>query len=233
MKVACIFLTLDRLELSIRCIQNNFYNSQLDADVFLIDNGSSPENYERTKAAYPHWKKTYQFKKNKGIAAAINKGISFAKGYDAIVTLANDIIMPAGWLRAMVEHATRIENTGMIGIHCVESLPPLSAKGVHEIYTPFGNVLITRKAIDKVGGFNTDFGSYGMEDADYAHRLHYAGGFVNYYLPDLKSEHIGHDVGVDTTYRKVKDESLAKAGDVMAIALKKYKKGDYFIKYAS
>lgn len=231
MKVACIFITLDRPALTVKCIRQNFFNSGLDADVFLIDNGSTPENLQLFKTEYPHFKKVYAFKENKGISAAINKGLKLTNGYDAVVTLANDIIMPDGWLKSMVEAAQRIPETGMIGIHCVEHLPALTANNIHEIFCPFGNVLITRKAIDTVGGFNTDFGIYGMEDTDFAHRLHYAGGFVNYYLPGMKSEHIGHDVGDGSEYRKSKDESLLKSGEILNQAIERYKKGDYFIKY--
>lgn len=231
MKVACIFITLDRPELTVKCIRKNFYNSGLDADVFLIDNGSTADNLQLFKKEYPFFKKVHAFKKNEGVAAAINKGLKLSKDYDAVVTLANDILMPDGWLNAMVESAQRIHETGMIGIHCVEELPPMTENGVHEVYCPFGNVLITRKAIATIGGFNTDFGIYGMEDSDFAHRLHYAGGFVNYYLPGLKSEHIGHDVGDGTEYRKAKDDSLSKANKILEKAIEQYKDGKFFIKY--
>lgn len=227
MNIAVIQLSCNRNNLTVKCILQNYFNSGKDADVFLIDNGS--DSIEDIKNVYPHFKKIFQFKKNEGVAKAINKGLSLTKKYDAVVTLANDILMPNGWLASLDKWAEKITNTGMAGIHCVESLPPLSDKGVHEIYCPFGNTLITRMALDKIGGFNTDFGIYGMEDTDFAHRLHYAGGFVNYYIPDLKSEHIGHDVGDGTEYRKLKDESLAKSGMVLTKALERYKDGDYMI----
>jgi hypothetical protein len=46
-----------------------------------------------------------------------------------------------------------------------------------------------------------------MQDRDYAERATIA-GFTNYYIPELRSEHIGHDVGNNTEYRQMKDESL-------------------------
>lgn len=218
MKIACILLTLDRPDLTIRCINQNFFNSGLGADVFLIDNGSKKENFEAVLKAYPYFTKVHQFKKNHGIAGAINKGIKLAKGYDAVVTLANDILMPEGWLKSMSEHIK--EDTGMIGIHCVEELPTL-IDGVHPTICPFGNVLITANAIKKVGMFNTDFDPYGMQDADYAYRVTKS-GFKNFYLPDLKSEHIGHDMGDGSEYRAMKDEGLAKANEVYRKAIERY-----------
>jgi GT2 family glycosyltransferase len=227
LKVACIFLTLDRPILSIRCIDQNFHNSGLDADVFLIDNGSTPENLQLIKDAY-QFTKIHSFETNKGIAAALNKGIELAEGYGAIVTLANDILMPDGWLINMVEYASRIPDTGIVGIHCVENLPPL-INGVHVGDPVFGNVLITRALLDKIGRFNTDFDPYGMQDADYGYRAKQS-GFVNYYLPNLKSKHIGHDVGDMTAYRRMKDEGLAKSNEVWRMAQKRYEETkNYFI----
>ena len=201
---------LNRPELSLRTIKHNFYNSEKDSDVFLIDNGSYFENLTKISLAYP-FKNIYRFEENKGVAHAINKGIELAENYDGIVTIANDILMPQGWLRVMVEYATKIPDTGMVGIHCVEQLPPLcdiNGVSVHLSHEKtFGNTLITKRAIDKTGRFNEDLDPYSNQDADYAYRL-MKSGFINYYIPNLKSEHIGHDVGSGTEYRKMKDESI-------------------------
>ena len=167
-----------------------------------------------------------------GISAAINKGIQLSKGYDAIVTMANDILMPDGWLAKMVEAATAIPNTGMCGIHCVEGqgeLEEINGVKVWRSYTAFGNVLIPFKAINTIGYFNPDFDPYGMQDADYAYRLN-CSGFVNYYVDGLKSQHIGHDVGSGTDYRNMKDEGLKKAGEIWERCTRKYSEtGNYTI----
>jgi hypothetical protein len=85
--------------------------------------------------------------------------------------------------------------------------------GIHKTHTPFGNNFFTRELIDTIGGYNTEYDPYGMQDRDYAERATIA-GFTNYYLPELRSEHIGHDVGNGTEYRLMKDESLARAQSV-------------------
>lgn len=226
MKVACLFLTLDRHELSIRCIQQNLFNAGVGADVFWIDNGSTPEAIAAIEATgYPFTAKRH-FPENVGISSAINAGLELAHeegelAYDAIVTLANDILMPPRWLEKMVEFAEKVPQSGMIGIHCVEGLPPLTEKGVHEIFTPFGNVMITGEALKAAGKFNTDYDPYGMQDADYAYRLNKL-GFVSYYLPGLTSEHIGADMGTETEYRAMKNAGLEKAGDVWTAAIFEY-----------
>lgn len=214
MKVGCILLTCGRPELTLQVIKHNYWNSHKDADVYLVDNGSAESDHRAVLDAY-HFAAFHRFDTNQGISAAINKGIQLAlkDECEAIVTLANDILMPDGWLAKMVEYAGKIENTGMAGIHCVEGLEPVNELGVHPTYTAFGNVLIPKAAIDKIGYFSTAFDPYGMQDADYAFRLNNT-GFVNYYVPGLKSEHIGHDVGNGSEYRKMKDESLNKALDI-------------------
>jgi len=152
----------------------------------------------------------------KGIARAINIGLEKTKEYDAVAICANDIVMPEGWLSRMVEYAQAIPESGMIGIHCVEQLTPVvlynDSIPIHKTMTPFGNVLLTRKAIDAVGKFQEDYDPYGMQDSDYSYRLDKS-GFINYWIPNMQSQHIGADMGDDTPYRRMKDEGLKASGE--------------------
>jgi|GEM_PF-2271523 len=235
MKVGVILLTCGRADLTQRVVDRCLFNSGHNAPVYWVDNGSGYDDFMRIAALYP-FDGSYRFEENKGISAAINAGIRMAKteGCDAVVTLANDIMMPDGWLAAMVSAAGAIERTGMVGIHCVETLPPieeLDGVTVHPTFAPFGNTLITMEAIRAVGMFNEDFDPYGMQDTDFGYRTTMA-GFRNYYLPHLQSEHIGHDVGQDSEYRRMKDEGLSKAGQIWADAQSRYDEtGNYTIFY--
>lgn len=160
----------------------------------------------------------------KGIAKAINIGIDKTLEYDSIVTCANDILMPDNWLLKMVDIVSHIPDTGMCGIHCVESQGTpihINDRLIMQTYTPFGNVMITRSAINKIGYFNEDYDPYGMQDADYAHRL-ISTGFINYYLHNESANHIGHDVGSGTEYRKMKDDGLALSIEKWNYWTKKY-----------
>ena len=206
MNIAVLLLTQNRNDLTQRIIDQNFFNSGYDADCYLIDNGSEQVNFK-----YPFT--GYDLSKTKrGIGAGVNAGLRITQDYDGVCLLANDILLPQNWLSNWVMFAKRVSKTGIIGIHCVEELPPL-VDGVHKTHTPFGDNFITRELIDAIGGYNEAYDPYGMQDRDFAERATIA-GFTNYYLPDLKSEHIGHDVGNGTEYRAMKDASLQRAQSV-------------------
>lgn len=187
MKVAVLLLDYSRHDYTEQVKAHNLPNAGMDFSLITID--------------------------RKGIAAALNEGIDKARGHDAIVTMANDILMPHGWLIAMVTAARAIPNTGMAGIHCVEGIEPaqeINGVIVHPNFTAFGNVLIPFTAIDKIGYFNEEYDPYGMQDGDYAYRLNKT-GHINYYLHGLQAQHIGHDVGHQTEYRQMKDEGLSSS----------------------
>ena len=168
-----------------------------------------------------------------GIATATNDGFDFAKknGYDAIVYGANDIQLPDNWLAHMVHYAQTIPNTGMCGIHCVESIGDqieMNGLMIHPTYTAFANVLIPMKVIEDIGYMNEDHDPYGMQDNDYGLRLNNS-GYINYYIPNLKQIHIGHDVGNGTEYRKMKDDGLALASEKWQYWEKYYAENGYSI----
>ncbi len=163
------------------------------------------------RAGYPFDLVTIEMK---GISTAINAGIKEAmiREADAVVTMANDILMPEQWLAQMVHHAELIPETGTCGFHTVENIGGLTNRhglDVHEWRVAFGNILIPKKTIDLIGYFNTDFDPYGTQDADYAYRASKM-GLIHYYIQGSRAEHIGHDVGDGSEYRKMKDESLEK-----------------------
>ncbi len=155
----------------------------------------------------------------KGVSAAINEGI--AQAPSDVVTMANDILMPDNWLAKMLQAKTLIPNSAMIGFHTVEGLDAKQIVNGLPIWEqcPFGNVLITKQAIDKVGYFNLDLDPYSVNDRDYWMRCTLA-GLRSYYI-EGQAEHIGADVGSGTEYRKMKDESLDRL----------WRKGEQWLEY--
>jgi hypothetical protein len=84
------------------------------------------------------------------------------------------------------------------------------------------------QAIEKIGKFNEVYDPYGMQDSDYSFRLKQT-GHLNYYLGGLTAEHIGHDVGQDTPYRKMKDEGLSKCDKLWAQETAKYQATNNYV----
>jgi glycosyltransferase involved in cell wall biosynthesis len=207
MNINVILLDYDRHDYTQRVKDVNFNNAGYPFDYTIVD--------------------------MKGISKAINYGIFQSRTYDAVVTMANDILMPNSWLERMVQAMITIPNSGMIGIHTVESISePTTINGlqVHIQEAAFGNVLIPMKAIDKIGYFNEAYDPYGMQDRDYSYRLQMT-GHLNYYLSGLRAEHIGHDVGQDTPYRKMKDEGLSKCDYLWARETGKYQEENNYTIY--
>lgn len=207
MNINVILLDYDRHDFTQRVKDVNFNNAGYPFDFTIVD--------------------------MKGISRALNNGIFQSRTYDAVVTMANDILMPNSWLERMVQAMITIPNSGMIGIHTVESISePTTINGlqVHIQEAAFGNVLIPMKAIDKIGYFNEAYDPYGMQDRDYSYRLQMT-GHLNYYLSGLRAEHIGHDVGQDTPYRRMKNEGLSKCDYLWARETGKYQEQNNYTIY--
>lgn len=185
MRVNIIFLDYQRHDFTQRVKDKNFNNAGYPFDHVVID--------------------------LHGVSAALNTGIQLSKDYDAVVLMANDILMPDNWLFRMVEAAMAIPQTGMVAVHCVEQIGEVSTvNGINVHVQPkvFGNCLIPFTAIRQIGYFNPDYDPYGMQDSDYCYRLNCT-GHLNYYLHNMKADHIGHDVGDGSDYRAMKDEGLS------------------------
>lgn len=151
----------------------------------------------------------------KGISRSINLAIEKAQHYDAVFTMANDILMPLGWLQKSVEAAQAIPHTGVAALYCVQHRHVPAIVNDIQVYPGeivFGNALYPKSVLESVGHMNEDYDPYGMQDSDYCHRA-WMNGFINYYVDVPASEHIGHDVGDDTPYRRMKDAGLSKCPD--------------------
>lgn len=191
MKVLVLFLDYQRHDHTNRVLEQNLLNAGHQFDLHVVD--------------------MY------GLSAALNVGVKKALdgGYDALYTMANDILLPDNWLVKSVEYLQKMPNLATVGIHCVEQISePTLHNGLllHKWAVAFGNVLIRREVLERVGCYNIDYDPYGVQDLDYAYRCSELGYFHGY-IHGLKSEHIGHDVGNGTAYREMKDNSLLKAHD--------------------
>lgn len=154
---------------------------------------------------------------NEGVGKAFNQLYLRSTG-DLIVLMGNDILMPPGWLAEMVKYATQVPRSGLIGVDWGHGgVPPISAQfGINAHWLNgkydrvFGTTMVRRQVIEQVGLFYEGYGPYGLEDSDLNERVNRA-AFNSCYVPNIhfRSQHLDHDVGSNTEYRRMKDKSLA------------------------
>lgn len=222
MKISFLMLTLDRFEKTSYSITKNLQNCGMNPgeyELLVADNGSSDQLIVDMIATIPCLSYHRKNSKNEGVAKAFNQLALRAKG-EVIVLLGNDIVLPDGWADSMYRYCkNNPPKMGLVGIQCtVKVNPPSSRGGVFAHWVDetipgsmgiFGVTAFSRSFLDDVGLFHDGFDVYGLEDSDLNYRA-LAAGYDCCYIPGLKSEHIGGDVGENTPYRKMKDESLEK-----------------------
>jgi GT2 family glycosyltransferase len=198
-----------------------------DLEILVLDNGSKEKKViEYGKSiADTH----IQEEQNIGVAKGYNKLLRLAQG-DFICLPNTDILMSNNWLSDLIRWNKKIENSGVVGIHCEgEEGYPLHVDG-ELIYkrnnnTVDGVCLFKKKLLDSIGGFDETYGRYGMEDADFAVRA-FLSGHINYYIPKQRGVHLGNDFNSDTEYRRQKNADVKIATKVFNEKIEGYKKNN-------
>lgn len=231
MKVSVLLLTIDRYHLTKEYVGKALKQAGIPFDLCITDNGSTqPEIFQWCEAQNP----TLYIKngENKGTAQSLNKMIDMNPS-DYYVFIGNDIELPNNWLKMLVEHGEAIPETGVAGIDWrgmahLYHRTQINGKTVLVNENAFGTTFISHKTREKVGKFCEDYGVYGLWDSDYHFRCRCA-GLTNYYLDGVTSHHFGDDVGENSPYRRMKNESLQRAKPIFDENWKKYEKGDFYI----
>lgn len=232
-KVAVLLLTCGRAEMTKEVWPSNLARAGYPYTLFWFDNGSTSAEYsdilEMAVDMPIEW--FYYSKQNMGIAIALNRMIeaAFRRGFDMVISMANDIIEPDNWLSRRIEAAQAIPNTGIVSIP-VKSAHMYQERNVNGIQINeggqlIGNFLLTRAAYDKVGLYCTQYGIYGPIDLDYCDRCK-AAGLRYYYIAGPMADHLGT---VDTNpveYQSMKKESLAKSWQQYTFNTHRYADGE-------
>jgi GT2 family glycosyltransferase len=229
--VSLVLLTIDRYEMTRDVLDQNLARAGYPFELLVADNGSQDRrviDYIQSLGPAVH----ILNRENKGVARMLNVLYKLSQG-QYICTLAPDIRMPDQWLARLVETYQRVPNAGAASFHCVESpgVPTEVAPGVVVDLAGniFGPMFISRRVLDWVGYYNEMFNPYGMEDADYHARLAMA-GLVSFYIHGDRCEHLGHDWGEDSDYRRGKDKALAASAAKWGTNLEAYRRtGRYHI----
>lgn len=198
-KATLIILAWNRWSLTARCLETLLATDLSDAEVMVVDNGSTDETPERLAAMSGI--RVVTLPENLGFVRGNNAGIEAADPASDIVLLNNDLeLTQHDWLQRLREAAHGRAEIGVVGCRLVRPDGRLLHAGTYIMpdtmwgqqigtgekdigqYTRdrvvegivFACAYIKRETIDTIGGLALDFQSY-FEDTDYCLRAREAG----------------------------------------------------------
>lgn len=188
--------TFNRLEFTRQSIESLHKNNAYPFKLTVFDNGSNDGTREYLEAELRAGRidKLFLSPENVGVAKAANVGLFADPAADFYLKIDNDIVIQKPtWLLDMVSVAEKFLQIGALAYNFEQdSYPVRDFAGVPLRIKNEGNIggaciLLPRRTIELLGGWNEDFGLYGEEDPDYCYRLTKA-GLVFAYMED---ENIG------------------------------------------
>lgn len=177
-----------------------------NAELILIDNGSTDGSFEILRSDYADLAKIYQLR-DVTISALRNHGARVATG-DLLCFIDSDFLVPqnylqraiqlfesvdtdaAGWVWDLPESSHWVEKTWWT-LHCED-------RDRYVPYLPSGNFVIRKKMFDEVGGFREDLIT--GEDAELGVRLT-ANGFRMYESRALAAVNLGNPKSLRAFFR--------------------------------
>jgi glycosyltransferase involved in cell wall biosynthesis len=205
MKCSICYLTYNRLDYCKKSLSSIIQNTPRDLyELLLWDNGSDEEGMlDWLRQICQENKFDYVFcKSNHGLTTAMNNQMRIMKNrnHDIFYHIANDVVVPVGWLEASFE-AIKTEKVGLIGLNLENGLFEKEIAGSIELekLKQDGNVGgmhfgIPKRVFDTIGYFKDVKSKYGQQDANYSQIVKQAGmNWWIYYLPleKFKGEHLG------------------------------------------
>ncbi len=193
-------------------------------DVVIVDNGSTDGTREWTGKLKESFENitVIRNEENLGFAPAVNQGMAALPGRD-ILLLNNDVVLTGGWLSRMLVALREDSSRGMIGALSNYAAPPQKidlqgysgemeqvqklsgqlaltrfSSGFHAPRLSGFCLLIGRKLVEEIGGFDERFVPGFFEDDDYAARAQFA-GFKPWVAADVFVHHYGSRTFVQTS----------------------------------
>jgi GT2 family glycosyltransferase len=197
-KATLIVLAWNRWDLTQRCLETLRQTDLGDAEVLVVDNGSTDDTAE--KLAEMTWLRSLRLARNAGFVRGNNAGIAAADPESDIVLLNNDLVFTQpDWLEQLRDCAGG-KGVGVVGcrltlpdgrlLHAGTYMMPDTVwgqqigslekdvgqyGGVREVEgIVFACAYLRRELLDAIGGLALDFESY-FEDTDYCLRARAAG----------------------------------------------------------
>lgn len=224
--VTLMMVTFNRLNLTKRMLNSLVSSTKRPFNFVIIDNNSEDGTLAYVSAFLKEHKEIPSVilsnSENKGIAIARNQALklvddkfSDTKWYS---TLDNDVEMPTGWLSNCIEIMEANPKYGMIGVNMEgKPYPIVTENGKTFQKKPAGNLgtactVFPKNVHRMLGFFNTEYGKYGEEDADWGMRARVVGYQLGYI--EQMGTHFGegeNDVGEYREYKTAcHKQNLAK-----------------------
>lgn len=213
--LSVVIITWNQYGVLSRCLSSlNEVMRRDDAEIIVVDNGSTDGTTEKLKKEFPGLKLIAN-DCNKGVAYARNRGIEIAKG-DKILILDNDTIVNSEAIEGMEKYLDENPQMGICGCKLMDGegnvqksckeYPGLGVKlrnimglgsdisesigdePVEPVYLIGACQMIRRQVVDQIGLLDEKI-FYGPEDADYCIRAAKAGWKV-IYLPGYSIIHL-------------------------------------------
>jgi len=179
-----------------------------DCEVVIVDDGSEDGATAEVIREFSHRLPLVDASapQNEGRAKARNRGWRAARG-EWILFLDDDIRLRAGALAAHLEAQRREPAVWMGRVITAPEISDsilfdyLDSRGTGKLvpgqhpparYLLTQHVSVPRASLERIGGFDEDFGSYGFEDMELAFRLEDDAGCVFRYLHAAVGEHVHH-----------------------------------------
>jgi len=175
-------------------IENLVNQTYKKIEIITIDNNSTDNSLELLKVLSKGktFLRIFSNKKNEGYCGGCNKGIENAYG-EFLLFLSQDRIMNNDWIEKIVDEINKNEKTGCV-IGKVEREGASSPEYGHSydvygavlingspvesnLFFGGGTVLIRKKILDEIGGFDPEFFIY-QEDVDICWRIRLSGNKI-------------------------------------------------------
>ena len=214
-KISAIIPTYNSWGTLKECIRSLMQQSLKPTEIIIVDNASIDETGEEVKKLIKLTKLIKYFKNNKnlGVTGGRNRGIKEAdKNSDYIFFFDHDMVAESKMLEELVRVAENKENIGIVTpkIYYWDNKNIIWSAGtdvnlwtgqtifyggedkgqyneVREVGVAPAAILVKRKVVDKIGGFDTTyFATY--EDTDFCFRAK-KNGFFTFYTPKAIAYH--------------------------------------------
>jgi GT2 family glycosyltransferase len=221
--VAIVVLHRDDPAATRRCLESLSRIADVPHEVILVDNGSTDGSGESLRRSFPEIH-VIREETNLGVAGGRNRGIAKARElpHGRLFFLDNDAWVEPDALGHMVRVMSAQPGVGLVVPKCYRpTTPPVFAsagghrvnwfigtirsvgagerdRGQYDDWRPLtcsgGVMLVDRRVVERVGGFDEVFNPYGWEDLDFSLRARQA-GFDIRLAPEALVYHAGGKAG--------------------------------------